>query len=185
MKTIFLLVLIGISVNKQMISKLFVDNLKKIAPFDVYEPEENPFRDWTDEEIKALFSLKMPVTVPELEPEIESLSTTDDSYDFRKSHPECILESEAKVYVHHVGNFHPLSAWRKDSALNQEEKSKYLFQSKTLSHATKLTKAAQEELQKQLIITLNTQELFQRNAGLILLAQEMLKTAESFARNPT
>ena len=30
--------------------------LKKNAPFEVYEPEENPFRDYTLEELKALFT---------------------------------------------------------------------------------------------------------------------------------
>ena len=32
----------------------FVDNLKKVAPYEVYTPEENPFRDWTTEEIQRM-----------------------------------------------------------------------------------------------------------------------------------
>ena len=66
------------------------DYLKVHAPFEVYEPEENPCRDYTEEEIKALLTDEE--VYPELEEEEESEPTFGDlpeSYDFRTNNPEC------------------------------------------------------------------------------------------------
>ena len=66
------------------------DYLKVHAPFEVYEPEENPFRDYIEEEIKALLTDEE--VYPELEEEEESEPTFGDlpeSYDFRTNNPEC------------------------------------------------------------------------------------------------
>ena len=58
MKTIIALALITLTISNPLFSKKFVDNLKKVAPYEVYEPEENPFKDWTDEEIRGMLGLK-------------------------------------------------------------------------------------------------------------------------------
>ena len=63
--------------------------LKANAPFKVYAPEENPFRDYTEEEIKAL------LTDEEVYPEIEedesepTYGDLPESYDVLTNNPEC------------------------------------------------------------------------------------------------
>lgn len=91
MKKISLIILVFIfcHIQSQVINRKFIEHLKKIAPFEVYEPEENKFRDWTQEEIKQLFTLQMPNI--ESIPRQKYESSTNDAYDFRTSHPECML----------------------------------------------------------------------------------------------
>lgn len=90
MKSILALTLISIAFCNIFNGDLN-EYLKKNAPFEVYEPEENPFRDYTLEELKALF------TPEELEEyEIEEVygeepyyGDVPETYDFRTNNPEC------------------------------------------------------------------------------------------------
>lgn len=65
--------------------------LKKNAPFEVYEPEENPFRDYTLEEIKALFTPEEEEEheIEESEGEVSQYEDVPETYDFRVNNPEC------------------------------------------------------------------------------------------------
>ena len=85
MRTFVALALVCLAVSSRIINKSFVSELKKKASFEVYDVEENPFRDWTDEEIRAMLAL---VDVKENESIVEK---TNDAYDFREDHPECML----------------------------------------------------------------------------------------------
>lgn len=86
MRTIVLISLLTIIISKNIINKSFYEELKKVAPFKLYEPEENPFRDWTNEEIRRMLGTKIKnYDIPEETVEIS------ESYDFRTAHPECSL----------------------------------------------------------------------------------------------
>ena len=87
MRSFVLIALFAFALSSQVINKVFVDHLKKIAPYEVYEPEENRFRDWTQEEIRSFLSFKMPTDIP-IKREYERLN---EGYDFRTAHPECML----------------------------------------------------------------------------------------------
>ena len=65
------------------------DYLKVHAPFEVYEPEENPFRDYTEEEIKALLTDEE--VYPELEEEEELLDN--------KNHYVCHINNNQYDYT--------------------------------------------------------------------------------------
>ena len=57
------------------------DYLKVHAPFEVYEPEENPFRDYTEEQIKDLFTVQL--EYPEGIEVEEEEDDVPESFDFR------------------------------------------------------------------------------------------------------
>ena len=62
--------------------------LKNNAPFEVYAPEENPFKDYTEEQIKDLFTVQL--EYPEgVEVEEEEVNDLPESYDFRTEFPDC------------------------------------------------------------------------------------------------
>ncbi len=86
MKSIVLVALFALALSSHIINKPFVSHLKKVAPFQVYEVEENKFKDWTDEEISKMLSFKISYTPRKEEP----LKVVEE-YDFRKEHPECML----------------------------------------------------------------------------------------------
>ncbi|MCQ2819866.1 MAG: hypothetical protein MJ252_21585 [archaeon] len=90
---LFLSFIVLISSNK-FINQEYVNTLKKKAPFEVYEAEENPFRSWTDEEIKSMLNLEVPGSedsfINHQQKRIKNLrNDLPDSYDFRVAHPEC------------------------------------------------------------------------------------------------
>ena len=58
-----------------------VDFLKANSPFEVYEPEENPFRDYTEEQIKDLFTVQL--EYPEGIEVEEEEDDVPESFDFR------------------------------------------------------------------------------------------------------
>lgn len=88
MKAIIFIALIAFSLNSRAINRKFVEHLKKHAPFQVYEVEENPFRDWTDEELKArLGTIKEPSPIHR---DGDGDIVIDTPYDFRKEHPKCL-----------------------------------------------------------------------------------------------
>ena len=67
-----------------------VDFLKANAPFEVYEPEKNPFRDYTEEQIRDLFTVQL-----EYPEGIEVEEEEDDApefFDFRTQWPDCVGE---------------------------------------------------------------------------------------------
>ena len=89
MKSILALVLVSMTLCNSIINQKFVDQLKQInVPYEVYEPEENPFRDYTDEEIQNLLGTKILSVVPKHK---KVYTKVNDGYDFREKHPECML----------------------------------------------------------------------------------------------
>jgi len=54
MKYFFLFLLLAICACNSILSEDLNANLKKHAPFKVYEPSKNPFRNWSDAEIRNL-----------------------------------------------------------------------------------------------------------------------------------
>lgn len=85
MRTFVALALIALAVSNRIINKNFVSQLKKKASYQVYDVEENPFRDWTDEEIRAMLAAQVP------QDEEVVVKHSNDAYDFREDHPECML----------------------------------------------------------------------------------------------
>ena len=51
MKSIILIGLLAFFSATRVFNETFYDKLRKEADWEFFEPEENPFRDWTDEEI--------------------------------------------------------------------------------------------------------------------------------------
>lgn len=93
MKFIIIACFLSLAFSASFISKEFVENLKKIAPFEVYEPEESPFRDWTMEELKQMLGDledEEEFKDPLVDLEDDSLKDFPATYDFRKSYPDCI-----------------------------------------------------------------------------------------------
>ena len=70
MKSVIILSLISISFCG-FITQEEVDELRSFAPFEVYDADENPFKDYTEEQIE-----EEPIEAPE-------------SYDFRTKYPKC------------------------------------------------------------------------------------------------
>ena len=64
--------------------------LRVNAPFEVYDPEENPFRDWTEEQLRELFTLQFeyPEFDEEEEEEVEEDNGT--TFDARTNWPNCV-----------------------------------------------------------------------------------------------
>lgn len=68
-----------------------VEYLKKNAPFEVYEPDENPFRDYTKEQLQDLFTVQLNDPV-EFEVEEKSDPSIPEAFDFRENWPDCVGE---------------------------------------------------------------------------------------------
>ncbi len=88
MKPIILLALISLALSNSIINKKIVEKLRKTAPYEVYDVEENPFKDWTDEEIRSMLALKIPKNLHKSKKEYKLING---GYDFREDYPECIL----------------------------------------------------------------------------------------------
>ncbi|MCQ2821605.1 MAG: hypothetical protein MJ252_30470 [archaeon] len=106
MKAIIILSLLAFSLSTNPIfSHEFYDDLKEKAPFELYTPEENPFRDYTLEELKEMLLDPEEVKASdreykkalEMEPERftpffpKNLRALPTSYDFRTAHKECVF----------------------------------------------------------------------------------------------
>jgi len=68
-----------------------VQYLKENAPYEVYDVDENPFKDWTEDEIRGLFGVVLE-DVNEEEKENEVYVPSNDlpeAFDGRKEWPEC------------------------------------------------------------------------------------------------
>ena len=66
-------------------------HLTKHPPFEVYEPDENPFRDYTKEQLQDLFTVQL--DYPEgIEIEGDVDPSVPESFDFRETWPECTGE---------------------------------------------------------------------------------------------
>lgn len=91
MKATILLALFAIAVSTPFINRKFVNHLKKIAPFEVYEPEENRFRDWTREEIKKILPKSRRPFTPPRKVEYHEENPDVEEFDFRQEYPECVL----------------------------------------------------------------------------------------------
>ncbi|MGL4970123.1 MAG: C1 family peptidase [Cetobacterium sp.] len=74
-----------------LINRDLNDYLKKHAPFEVYEPEENPLRHLTFQEMKELLGVQL--KYPEgIDVYSHPLLGAPPSYDFRELYPECVGE---------------------------------------------------------------------------------------------
>ena len=89
MKSIIAIALLSLSICG-FINKEEVDFLKANAPFEVYEPEENPFRDYTEEQIRDLFTVQL--DYPEGIEVGEEEDDAPESFDFRTQWPDCVGE---------------------------------------------------------------------------------------------
>ena len=90
MKAFLLLLLIAICTCNSILSEVSNAYLKKHAPFKVYEPSKNPFRNWTDEEIRNLFKVELrPVKKKE---KVEFVTDAPEAFDAREQWPECKQE---------------------------------------------------------------------------------------------
>ena len=89
MKSIIAIALISLAFCG-FINQEEVDFLKANAPFEVYEPEENPFRDYTEEQIKDLFTVQL--EYPEGIEVEEEEDDVPESFDFRTQWPDCVGE---------------------------------------------------------------------------------------------
>ena len=79
MKSVIILALISISLCG-FITQAEVDELRTLAPFEVYDADENPFKDYTEE-----LQLDYPEGIEIEEDPIEA----PESYDFRTKYPKC------------------------------------------------------------------------------------------------
>ena len=89
MKSIIAIALISLAFCG-FINQEEVDFLKANAPFEVYEPEENPFRDYTEEQIRDLFTVQL--EYPEGIEVEEEEDDAPESFDFRTQWPDCVGE---------------------------------------------------------------------------------------------
>ena len=89
MKAIILIALVAFACSNRAVNKKFVEKLKKIAPFKVYDVDRNPYKDWTTEEIRNSLGLKVP-HYP-IHRKLPPSKYEGDSYDFREAWPECVL----------------------------------------------------------------------------------------------
>ena len=86
MKSVIILALISISLCG-FISQAEVDELRTLAPFEVYDADENPFKDYTEEQIRDLFQVQL--DYPEgIEIEEDPIEAPE-SYDFHTKYPKC------------------------------------------------------------------------------------------------
>lgn len=90
MKSILILFFISLSLNESPINKQFVDYLKKNAPYEVYSVEENPFKDYTKEELKSMLSHTKRPNDPSIKYKSYKVKDTPETYDFRVEFPECV-----------------------------------------------------------------------------------------------
>ena len=105
--------------NFKILSEDLNAYLKKHAPFKVYEPSKNPFRNWTDEEIRNLFKVELrPIKKEE---KVEIVTDFPDSFDARDQ----------------AGHFLQLKLYNGDSALLLKLMLNYLFN--ILFHVMKIT----------------------------------------------
>lgn len=94
MKSVICLAIFAVAFCNSFINKDYVKELKKIAPFEVYDVEENPLRDYTDEEIKGMLGdlsvndLSEPI-LPILNMYFGKYKDLPEEYDFRKEYPTC------------------------------------------------------------------------------------------------
>ena len=65
--------------------------LRKNAPFKIYKPEENPFRNWTDEELRSLLG-DIPEERSAEKKKIEYITDKDvpENFDSREQWPDCV-----------------------------------------------------------------------------------------------
>ena len=81
MKYFFPFLLVAICACNSILSEDLNAYLKKHAPFKVYEPSKNPFRNWSDEEIRNLFKDELrPVKKEE---KIEFITDVPEYFDAR------------------------------------------------------------------------------------------------------
>ena len=100
MKSIIAIALISLAFCG-FINQEEVDFLKANAPFEVYEPEKNPFRDYTEEQIRDLFTVQL--EYPEGIEVEEEEDDAPESFDFRTNGQTVLEKSETKLHAGHAG----------------------------------------------------------------------------------
>ena len=86
MKSFVSIALISVSLCG-FITQEEVDVLRTFAPFEVYDADENPFKDYTEEQIRDLFQVQLDYQEG-IEVEEEPIEAPE-SYDFRTKYPKC------------------------------------------------------------------------------------------------
>ena len=76
----------------RLVTREFAEALKKTATWKVVEPEENLFRDWTEEDIKKMLGTRLPeVLVQHLTSDADAgLRELPENFDARKKWGQCI-----------------------------------------------------------------------------------------------
>ena len=93
MKSFITLLLLALTVCN-FIKEREVQYLKENAPYEVYDVDENPFKDWTEDEIRGLFGVVLE-DVNEEEKENEVYVPSNDlpeSFDGGEQWPNCVQE---------------------------------------------------------------------------------------------
>jgi len=84
----------SVTIANNIIHHKFHDDLRQKAKWESYKPEENPFREWTDSEIKSMFQIKLKNYKPIFSMELELLehgivTNIPKSFDARQQWPNC------------------------------------------------------------------------------------------------
>ena len=78
------------------ITQEYVDELKKVASFEVMSPEENPFTYWTEDEIRSIMGTILSdfQFLPDESQQVadDFSFTAPESYNFDESYPQCVEE---------------------------------------------------------------------------------------------
>ena len=95
MKQILFLSLLALTFSSFLEDNSLYEYLKVNAPYEIYSPSENPFLNYTDEELHLLFSenIQNPENLPLPEKHSEPLQDFPSSYDFRTEYPKCVQRS--------------------------------------------------------------------------------------------
>ncbi|MCQ2821569.1 MAG: hypothetical protein MJ252_30290 [archaeon] len=90
MKAVVLLALVALSLCRGPFTHEFYEELKKKADYELIPLEENPFRDYTHEELKAMLGdNKLSPNIPKVD--VVSHLKAPATYDFRTAYSNCVF----------------------------------------------------------------------------------------------
>ena len=128
MKSFITLLLLALTVCN-FINEREVQYLKENAPYEVYDVNENPFKDWTEDEIRGLFGVVLE-DVNEEEKENEVYVPSNDlpeSFDGREQWPNCVQEIRDQQRCGSCWAFSALSSFAQRICLSTGAKTKVVL----------------------------------------------------------